>query len=294
MNKKNILNNELIKQIIKELKLNDNQIESGYDIFIKIIDENKNINEYEYITKPIIYDDKTITSIYVKNPDANQLIKFNNYHWLNSISNPNNDVIFSSPREKNLKNKIDKNKFYWNYPGLHENDRTELAQWFKNAYESFQNDQYIKGIYIWGSFGLGKTFFLNALSNYFVNKNKSIIFVSTFDLFEAMIRNLDKNNDLNYEIINKMKNVDILIIDDIGSEKPNSWFLFSNLLPILEYRLKWKKTVCFSSNYSIEELKKIWIKSRDLENMKVEKLIDKIKSLTKIVNLKGKNIREIE
>lgn len=290
--KKTILENEIIKKITKELNLNSKQLESGYDVFLRIIEENKNIQEYEYITKVKVYDDENIIGISVLNKNAGFKIKRNKYYLLNNISNASEKIVFSNPKEKN---EIDINSkvFYWKFNSLEENDRRDLAKWLKDFHSNLINKKHMKGIYIYGTFGIGKTFFLNALTNYIIEKNKTVIFLTTMDLYEYMTKNLERNNDLNYDCLAKMKNVDILIIDDIGSEKQSSWFLFLILYPVLEYRLKENKIVCFSSNLSISELKKYWLKSKELDTLKVNKLIDKITSLTSQIHLKGESVREI-
>ena len=292
--KNRIVNNEIIKKIITKLDLNKNQIESGYDIFLRIIEENENINDLEYITEVEIYDENRIVGISVPNKNSKlaQVLKRKKNYWLSGISNVNPDIRFSNPK-LNLKNN-DSNLFFWTYPKLKiENDRSSLALWFKDFYTNWGKNKKIKGIYISGMFGLGKTYFLMAFTNYLIDKNITVSFLNINELYDYMTRNLNKNNELNYEAIDKMKNVEVLIIDDIGSEKANDWFLFSVLYPVFEYRIKEDKITCFSSIFSISNLKKNWLKSKELDSIKIERLIDKIKHSTIQTNLKGKNIREI-
>lgn len=291
--KKKVLDNPVIKKLIEDLNLNQNQIESGIHLFIKIIEEQKKIKELDFLTKIEIYDENSIIGVSVPNKEINKSLKINKYFWLNDITKIEKNIIFGKP--KNKENfKLEKNIFYWEYPTLkRENNRNKLGLWFKQYYTNLQNNKYIKGVYIYGKFGLGKSFFLKALTNYLIEKKKNVIFVNTVDLYEKMIRNLEKNSDVNYEIIQKMKKVDILIIDDIGSEKQNSWFLFSTLYPILENRLQDEKTTCFSSLFSLNELKKYWLKGKEMDLIRVERLIEKIRSLTIPIHLEGKNIREL-
>ncbi|MBR3571550.1 MAG: ATP-binding protein, partial [Mycoplasmataceae bacterium] len=144
----------------------------------------------------------------------------------------------------------------------------------------------------YGGFGVGKTYFLMTLANYSINKEKSVIFVNSSELYDYMKKNVEKNNDLNSYIIDKLKNVDVLIIDDIGNEKQSNWFLFSILYPIFTYRYNEEKIVCFSSIFSLLNLKKYWLKSKELDSIKVERLIDKINSLTNQIELSGENVRD--
>lgn len=294
--KNKILENEHITKIIKKLNLNYAQIESGYDIFLKIIEEQKNHENLEYITKVEIYDENTIMAISVPNSKLKEELKRKQFHILDEITKLNESLIFENKSNKNKKEKtkLDKNIFYWEIKNLEKNDRLKALNWLaKNYIKLFIKDNiYTKGIYLYGGFGVGKTYFLMTLANYSITKEKSVIFVNSSDLYDYMKKNVEKNNELNSYIIDKLKNVDVLIIDDIGNEKQSNWFLFSILYPILEFRLNEQKIVCFSSIFSLLNLKKYWLKSKELDSIKVERLIDKINSLTNQIELSGENVRD--
>ncbi|MBR4025389.1 MAG: ATP-binding protein [Mycoplasmataceae bacterium] len=294
--KNKILENEHITKIIKKLNLNYAQIESGYDIFLKIIEEQKNPENLEYITKVEIYDENTIIAISVPNSKLKEELKRKQFHLLDDITKLNESLIFENKSDKNKKEKtkLDKNIFYWEIKNLEKNDRLKALNWLaKNYIKLFIKDNiYTKGIYLYGGFGVGKTYFLMTLANYSITKEKSVIFVNSSDLYDYMKKNVEKNNELNSYIIDKLKNVDVLIIDDIGNEKQSNWFLFSILYPILEFRLNEQKIVCFSSIFSLLNLKKYWLKSKELDSIKVERLIDKINSLTNQIELSGENVRD--
>ena len=294
--KNKILENEHITKIIKNLNLNYAQIESGYDIFLKIIEEQKNHENLEYITKVEIYDENTIMAISVPNSKLKEELKRKQFHILDEITKLNESLIFENKSDKNKKEKtkLDKNIFYWEIKNLEKNDRLKALNWLaKNYIKLFIKDNiYTKGIYLYGGFGVGKTYFLMTLANYSINKEKSVIFVNSSELYDYMKKNVEKNNDLNSYIIDKLKNVDVLIIDDIGNEKQSNWFLFSILYPIFTYRYNEEKIVCFSSIFSLLNLKKYWLKSKELDSIKVERLIDKINSLTNQIELSGENVRD--
>lgn len=281
-----ITKNKHIKEIITELNLNEDQILSAYPYFMNIIDENKNIEKYEYITKIKIYDDKNVVAISVINNNANIEIKSKRLNWLYYLSNMNYNLRWDNPKESD-ENKFDENIFYWKNKKLKNFDRKKIALWTVSFTKKFLKKEYHQGIYIYGGFNTGKTIFLNSLANYAIKNNKSIIFLTSLDLLDFLLKNIEKNNELNYEVISKIKEVDLLLIDDLGQEKMNNWFL-SIIYQILDYRFKNKKTCCFSSNFSINELKKQWFKIKDLEKIKVEKTINKICDLTQEINFDPK------
>ncbi|MBR3571351.1 MAG: cell division protein ZapE, partial [Mycoplasmataceae bacterium] len=168
--KNKILENEHITKIIKKLNLNYAQIESGYDIFLKIIEEQKNPENLEYITKVEIYDENTIIAISVPNSKLKEELKRKQFHLLDDITKLNESLIFENKSDKNKKEKtkLDKNIFYWEIKNLEKNDRLKALNWLaKNYIKLFIKDNiYTKGIYLYGGFGVGKTYFLMTLANY--------------------------------------------------------------------------------------------------------------------------------
>ena len=105
-----ITKNKHIKEIITELNLNEDQILSAYPYFMNIIDENKNIEKYEYITKIKIYDDKNVIAISVINNNANIEIKSKRLNWLYYLSNMNYNLRWDNPKESD-ESKFDENIF---------------------------------------------------------------------------------------------------------------------------------------------------------------------------------------
>lgn len=281
-----VTENKHIKEIIDELKLNEDQIISAYPYFMNIIEENKDLEKYEYITKIKIYDEKNVVAISVVNNNANIEIKSKRLNWFYYLSNINYNFKWDNPKESD-ENKFDENIFYWKNKKIKNFDRQKIALWTVSFTKKFLKKDYHQGIYIYGSFNTGKTLFLNSLANYVIKNNRSVIFITSVDLLDFLLKNIEKNNESNYEVINKMKEVDVLLIDDLGQEKMNNWFL-SIIYQILDYRFKNKKICCFTSNFSLNELKKQWFKVKDLEKIKIEKIINKISNLAQEINFDPK------
>ena len=55
------------------------------------------------------------------------------------------------------------------------------------------------------------------------------------------------------KILSEIKNVEVLILDDIGVEKISDW-VNEMLFNILDHRMKFKKITIFTSNAKIEDL----------------------------------------
>lgn len=167
---------------------------------------------------------------------------------------------------------------------------TEPRQLFLSHLEDFiMNDEYVRGIYLYGKPGVGKTRILTVSAKN-IAKDRNVLYVNYPD-FVREIKSSMKDGTLE-EKIKLLKTVEVLILDDFGDEGLSSaWFRDEVLMPILQTRMATKRAVFFGSNYSMEQLE------YSFENMvkdpvKVERLIERIKTLAKPIHLSGKNYRE--
>ena len=150
-----------------------------------------------------------------------------------------------------------------------------------------------KGLYILGDLGVGKTYLCTALANSLVNKGEKVAFVKAGSFFNKMKANLVSNSQLVDKTINRLKKVDYLIIDDIGSESVSQFVRDDILLIILDYRMDHDLITIFNSNLDKDSLYKHFQYDRhEKSNMKkAERLLERIDVLTDDYVLIGKNMR---
>ena len=108
------------------------------------------------------------------------------------------------------------------------------------------------GMYIHGEYQRGKTYTLAALANEITKQGFKVVLAYYPDLVRELKSSIG-NNTLE-SLINKLKQADILMLDDIGGESNSSWVRDEVLGPILQYRLLDEKPTFFSSNLSIKDL----------------------------------------
>ncbi|MEC5421970.1 primosomal protein DnaI [Virgibacillus sp. C22-A2] len=149
-----------------------------------------------------------------------------------------------------------------------------------------------KGIYFSGPFGVGKTYFLGALAN----KLKEMHISSTLIYMPELVREIKasmKDDSIN-EKIDFFKKADVLMLDDIGAEMQSAWFRDEILGSILQYRMMERLPVFFTSNYSLEQLETQLASTRGgIETVKAGRIVERIKQVSKEVEIYGKNRREI-
>lgn len=114
-------------------------------------------------------------------------------------------------------------------------------------------------LYFYGSAGMGKTFLCNCIAKELMDKKKSVIYTSAFNLFENLLKerfNKD-NDDVPKEFLDTYLSVDLLVIDDLGTENINS-VTVTELFNILNTRISENKSTVFSSNLSPLDLRDVY------------------------------------
>lgn len=166
-------------------------------------------------------------------------------------------------------------------------ERVEVYSAVKNFY---QDPAHGKGIYLHGKFGTGKTFILLTLAKELTKKNIKVIYAYYPDLVRHIKSSIGNNN---LEIlINKLKAIDVLMLDDIGGENNTAFIRDEVLGPILQYRMLGKMPTFMTSNYNIDLLRNHLSETKDdIDRIKSDRIIERIIFMMNPIELKGNNYR---
>jgi len=169
-------------------------------------------------------------------------------------------------------------------------NRTEVIKWIKEYYDNYDPYKTIKGLFLHGNFGTGKSFLIAAL----LNEIKSKYGIRTeIVYFPELLRKLKEDLNLVGDKLYYLENVDILLLDDIGAEKVTEWGRDEILGTILQTRMNNGMPTFFTSNLNILELEKHLSIIKDSEDsVKAKRIIERIKYLTDDIELLGNNYRE--
>lgn len=161
------------------------------------------------------------------------------------------------------RNKIEHNK---SLCGFKKRDIEEIntVKYVTNAYNIDAYNELIKygdefsentsrGYYIHGTTGTGKSLLVKKLGAKVLNLGYSVLFTTSVDLL-ANIRKRIKEPNLR-DLARYAIDVDLLILDDFGVERGNDWEI-EELLKIFECRWGMAKPIIFTSNLSLEQVKK--------------------------------------
>ena len=111
------------------------------------------------------------------------------------------------------------------------------------------------GFFFWGNVGAGKTHSAAALANELMQeKLVEVLFLSMPATVTRVKKTFDspvKNDDT--KLFDRMKEVELLIIDDLGVEKLSDW-LSDQIYQIIDHRWQNQKPMIITSNQSLEDL----------------------------------------
>ncbi|WP_423363284.1 DnaA ATPase domain-containing protein [Mycoplasma sp. P36-A1] len=163
-----------------------------------------------------------------------------------------------------------------------------------NQYNKIKTNDTTQGLYIYGSPGVGKTYFLEALLEDWLSTGKKAAYIKMNEFYNSINKLLysfdsDDNNTLQ-KLFLKLKNVDALFIDDLGVEKTDTTFRDNFILRILEARMTNKKVTFFTSNIPVDSLKDHYKQnSGNIPNnlIKGRFVEERIKALAKPIKFEG-------
>jgi primosomal protein DnaI len=142
----------------------------------------------------------------------------------------------------------------------------------------------VKGLYLHGPYQQGKTYCLAALANELSARQVHVLIAYYPDLVREFKSRINDNSV--EELVSRLKQVDVLMLDDIGGESGSNWIRDEVLGPILQYRLLDYKPTFFSSNLTQKELTSVLISnSQQAEKMKAVRIFERIHSLADEIKL---------
>lgn len=120
-------------------------------------------------------------------------------------------------------------------------------------------DSVFSNLFFYGDTGVGKTFLSNCIAKELLDTGHSVIYFTAFQLFDIFEQNTFHKTTAE-NIIAAHQNIfdcDLLIIDDLGTEMPNS-FTVSQLFLCLNERILRRKSTIISTNLTLNKVAEIY------------------------------------
>ena len=164
------------------------------------------------------------------------------------------------------------------------------ASIFISSYKQHPS-MFVKGLYLVGNFGIGKTYLLGAIAKKLAEDGYDSTLIHFPSFAVEMKQAIGK--DTMIQLLNKIKTAPILMIDDIGADAMSSWIRDDVLGVILQYRMQEMLPTFFSSNFTMKELERHLTVTQkgDQEPIKAMRIMERINYLSQEIMMIGQNRR---
>lgn len=175
------------------------------------------------------------------------------------------DMLYSHSNIKNMSADENFNTFRFDFYDDTDIDpvtgKTALAN-AKDAYEKARIfvdsfDKSFNNIFLYGDTGVGKTFLTNCIATEIIAMGKSTIYYTSFELFDMLAKTRFGGDSEDNNVYDAILSCDLLIIDDLGTELPNS-LTASQLFLIVNERILREKATIISTNLAVPAFSEIY------------------------------------
>ena len=169
-------------------------------------------------------------------------------------------------------------------------NRVEVIKWMTKFIKDYNDGKKVKGLYLDGNFGSGKSYLVSAMINEIIKNGKKGALVYYPEFLRSLKASFSKDFDEQFDYAKK---ADLLLLDDIGAENITSWSRDEILGPILQYRMDEGLPTFFTSNLSIEELElHLSSDGKKVDKLKAKRIIERISYMCDEIKLISKNNRK--
>lgn len=149
-----------------------------------------------------------------------------------------------------------------------------------------------KGLYLYGDFGVGKSFMMAALAHDLSEKRGASTTILHYPSFVIDVKNAIGEGSVK-TLVDEIKLAEVLVLDDIGAEQSTPWVRDEILQVILQYRMQEDLPTFFTSNFNFQDLEKHFSKGKNGndETWEARRVMERIRYLAEETRLEGENRR---
>lgn len=150
----------------------------------------------------------------------------------------------------------------------------------------------LKGLYLYGDFGVGKSFMVAALAHDLSEKRGVSSTLLHYPSFVIDVKNAIGDGNVK-TLVDELKLSEVLILDDIGAEQSTAWVRDEILQVILQYRMQEDLPTFFTSNFNFDDLEQHFAKGKhgNDETWEARRVMERIRYLAEETRLEGVNRR---
>lgn len=144
-------------------------------------------------------------------------------------------------------------------------------------------------LFITGNIGTGKTHLAASIANELIKNGQPVIFGTLINLLTEVKDSYSIDGEYESKIINKYSKIGLLIIDDLGKERPSEWTL-EKLFTIINNRYENNLPVIITTNYNRKKLRERLACNKNYEI--ADSIISRLYEMCKGINIAGKDKRK--
>lgn len=187
----------------------------------------------------------------------------------------------------------------WLDRGLRRWERSEPSQ--EAAYDaavvfgsSLLAGSWPRSLYVVGDIGAGKTFLSSCLCADLLRKGRRILWRNVSDVLREIRASYDRRDVQETEVIARFTKPPVLVLDDLGKERPTEWAM-EQLFSIINARYDAGKPLIVTTNYGGEDLVKRLTPRPDstgyADDTTARAIVDRLRGMSKLVVLAGASRR---
>lgn len=187
----------------------------------------------------------------------------------------------------------------WLERGLNRWTRTDPSQ--EAAYDAavcfgtqLLSGSFPRSLYVVGDIGAGKTFLSSCLCADIVRRGRRILWRNVSDVLREIRATYDRRDISESEAISRYTKPPVLVLDDLGKERPTEWAM-EQLFSIINARYDSGKSLIVTTNYGGEDLVKRLTPRADAsgyaDDTTARAIVDRLRGMSNLVVLAGKSRR---
>ncbi len=159
-----------------------------------------------------------------------------------------------------------------------------------NIYNKTMNGEKVKGIYLHGPYGCGKSYIMACFANKFAESGKKVVFAFYPDLIRQ-IKSSIASGGLE-DAVELLKEADVLFLDDFGGETTTAFVRDEVLGAVLQERMENFKLTFMTSNLDPVSLHNHLAETaKDIDELRASRIEERIRVLMEFVELNDTNYR---
>ena len=165
----------------------------------------------------------------------------------------------------------------WNFEN--DNGSNPLMKYAKQYVEHWDEVKKKRiGLLLWGDVGTGKSYMAACIANTLLEQEKRVLMTNFSAISNGIFASTDKN-----AYIEAICSYDLLILDDLGSER-NSSYMMENVFLVIDRRVCSGKPMIITTNLTVQEM-------RETKNLDEKRIYDRVLEHCQPICIKGENHR---